>query len=123
MPGFPLAVIAAARCSVRFIADERSAKSINNLSQEHEISGKNVAELEHVVKEEKEITEPHGGTEVVEYMADTERCLLRQTKWRDIHGGCKEEYNQVLMETGPAIKLRKDLTAAWFLLQREKVVQ
>ncbi len=72
MPGLPFPVIPATVTPVALVADQRREYGVGDLTQQHEVAGHVVVEMNDPLEEDEEVTEPHGGAQVVEDMADPE---------------------------------------------------
>ena len=72
MPRLSTAVVEeACSCSVGFEADERGRDGIGHLSDEQQVAGRGVAEIDHTMVEDEQVGEPHRCAQIVENMTDT----------------------------------------------------
>ena len=73
MPRFSSAIVEeACSRSIGFEADERGRDGIGQLSNEQQIAGRGVAEIDHAMVEDEQVGEPHRCAQIVENMTDTE---------------------------------------------------
>ena len=74
--------------SIRFIANKRREYSVTNLTNEDKVTSKPIVEILHLVEINNHVCEPHGSSEVVQYVANTIGQFLEEPQVTLAIAGC-----------------------------------